>query len=89
MNKKYRSIYSKINIKNSHSLHSIFGGLFIILFLFFVLSFSHYHTYIFLFKLKIEYIHTNTIIDNRPFINLTDINFNLGFILQFTINGSY
>ena len=97
MKKKCSCIYKKINlfstyisfhINNSHSFRSIFGGLITIVFLFIVISFILYHTFIFIFKLKIEYIHSNTIVNNCPFINLTDIKFNLGFGLQFTINGT-
>ena len=97
MKKKCSCIYKKINlfstyisfhINNSHSFRSIFGGLITIVFLFIVISFISYHTFIFIFKLKIEYIHSNTIVNNCPFINLTDIKFNLGFGLQFTINGT-
>jgi len=97
MKKKCSCIYKKINlfstyisfhINNSHSFRSIFGGLITIVFLFIVISFISYHTFIFIFKLKIEYIHSNTIANNCPFINLTDIKFNLGFGLQFTINGT-
>ena len=97
MKKKCSCIYKKINlfstyisfhINNSHSFRSIFGGCITIVFLFIVISFISYHTFIFIFKLKIEYIHSNTIANNCPFINLTDIKFNLGFGLQFTINGT-
>ena len=97
MKKKCSCIYKKINlfstyisfhINNSHSFRSIFGGLITLIFLFIMISFISYHFYIFIFKLKLEYIHSNTIVDNCPFINLTDIKFNLGFGLQFTLNGT-
>ena len=97
MKKKCSSLYKKINLfptyitfhfDNSHSFRSIFGGIITIIFLFVIVTFFSYHAYVFLFKLKIEYIHSNTIVDNCPFINLTNIKFNLGFGLQFTINGS-
>ena len=97
MKKKCSSLYKKINLfptyitfhfNNSHSFRSIFGGIITIIFLFVIVTFFSYHAYIFLFKLKIEYIHSNTIVDNCPFINLTNIKFNLGFGLQFTLNGS-
>ena len=97
MKKKCSCLYKKINLfptyitfhfDNSHSFRSIFGGIITIIFLFIIVTFFSYHAYVFLFKLKIEYIHSNTIVDNCPFINLTNIKFNLGFGLQFTINGS-
>ena len=97
MKKKCSSLYKKINLfptyitfhfNNSHSFRSIFGGIITIIFLFIIVTFFSYHAYVFLFKLKIEYIHSNTIVDNCPFINLTNIKFNLGFGLQFTLNGS-
>ena len=97
MKKKCSSLYKKINLfptyitfhfNNSHSFRSIFGGIITIIFLFVIVTFFSYHAYVFLFKLKIEYIHSNTIVDNCPFINLTNIKFNLGFGLQFTLNGS-
>ena len=70
-------------INNEIEYKSLIGGITTILFLILSITYSIYVGIPFITRQNIEFIYSNKIIESQPFINLTDIKFNLGFGIQY------
>ena len=70
-------IYDDIEYK------SLAGGISTILFTLMAGIYIAYMSYRFLWRKEYSFIYTTKLQDSRPFINLTDVGFNLAFGIQF------
>jgi len=75
-------IYDDIEYK------SLAGGISTILFTLMAGIYIAYMSYRFLWRKEYSFIYTTKLQDSRPFINLTDVGFNLAFGIQFISNGT-
>ena len=75
-------------INNDLEYKSIIGGVSTILFSIIAFFYISYMTFRFLWRKDFDFIYSNKIVDTGANINLTEVNFNLAFGIQFTIDGS-
>jgi hypothetical protein len=67
---------------------SLAGGISTILFTTIALLYIGYMSYRFLWRKEFNFIYSTKLEDTRPFINLTEVGFNLAFGVQFISNGT-
>ena len=70
-------------IENAYEYHSLIGGIFTIIFIFFTLFYLFYMGYFFVIRDNISFIYSRKIIEKEPYINLTEVQFNFAFGLQY------
>ena len=70
-------------IENAYEYHSLIGGIFTIIFIFFTLFYLFYMGYFFVIRDNISFIYSRKIIEKEPYINLTNVQFNFAFGLQY------
>ena len=70
-------------IENEYEYHSLIGGIFTIIFIFFTLFYLLYMGYFFVIRDNISFIYSRKIIEKEPYINLTEVQFNFAFELQY------
>ena len=82
----YFGTFVTFRINDEIEYKSIIGGLTSIIFAILAISYTIYVGYPFVKRENIDFIFSNKIIETQPFINLTSINFNLGFGIQYQEN---
>lgn len=73
---------------NDIEYKSIIGGINTIFFIILSLIYIMYMSYRFILRKDINFIYSTKIVSEGAFLNLTEINFNLAFGIQFTENGT-
>ena len=73
---------------NDIEYKSIIGGINTIIFVMLSLIYIMYMSYRFILRKDINFIYSTKIVSEGAFLNLTEINFNLAFGIQFTENGT-
>ncbi len=82
----YFATFVTFRINDEIEYKSIVGGLTSIIFFLLAVTYTIYVGYPFIKRENIEFIFSNKIIESQPFINLTSINFNLAFGIQYQEN---
>ena len=75
-------------INHEREYKSLLGGLSTIIFVMISLIYITYMTSRFLLRKNLEFIYSTKVVDEGAFLNFTEINFNLAFGVQFTLNGT-
>ena len=75
-------------INHEREYKSLLGGLSTIIFVMISIIYVTYMTSRFLLRKNLEFIYSTKVVDEGAFLNFTDINFNLAFGVQFTLNGT-
>ena len=75
-------------INNEIEYKSLVGGITTILFFILAISYSIYVGVPFITRQNIEFIYSDKIKETQPYINLTDIQFNLAFGIQYQEDAS-
>ena len=75
-------------IKDEIEYKSIIGGLTSIIFVIMSISYTLYVGIPFIKRENINFIFSNKIVEKQPFINLTEVGFNMGFGIQYQDNAS-
>ncbi len=70
-------------IENSNEYHSLIGGIFTLIFFSFSIFYIIYTGIFFLERKDVNFIYSRQIVETEPFINLTKVNFNVAFGLQY------
>ena len=70
-------------IENSNEYHSLIGGIFTLIFFSFSIFYIIYTGIIFIERKEVNFIYSRQIVESEPFINLTKVNFNVAFGLQY------
>ena len=70
-------------INSEYKYKSIYGGICTIILILFILGFTIFLGYPFVTRKNIDFIYSNKIIENQPYINLTRAHFKLGFGIQY------
>ena len=69
-------------INNDLEYKSIIGGCSTIIVTLFIIVYSIYYSYGFILRKNIDFIYSTKIVEKDPFINLTEVKFNLAFGIQ-------
>jgi len=75
-------------INHEREYKSLLGGVSTIIFVMISLVYITYMTSRFLLRKNLEFIYSTKVVDEGAFLNFTDINFNLAFGVQYTLNGT-
>ena len=75
-------------INRDNDYKSLLGGIFSLFYILVAFLFVSYYTYLFIARKEISLIYSTNIIDHGPFINLTAINFNFAFNIQYHSSSS-
>jgi len=70
-------------IDNSNVYHSLIGGIFTLIFFCFSIFYIIHSGINFIKRKDISFIYSRQIVESEPFINLTKVNFNIAFGLQY------
>jgi hypothetical protein len=70
-------------INRDNDYKSLVGGIFSLFYIIIAFLFISYYTYLFVARKEISLIYSTNIVDHDPFINLTAINFNFAFNIQY------
>ena len=80
--------YITFRINDDLEYKSIIGGCSTIIVTLFIIVYSIYYSYGFILRKNIDFIYSTKIVEKDPFINLTEVKFNLAFGIQRQDDGS-
>ena len=84
----YFGTFVTFRINDEIEYKSIIGGITSILFFILSISYSIYVGYPFIKRENIDFIFSNKIIETQPYINLTSVNYNMAFGIQYLNDAS-
>ena len=79
--------FISFRINDEIEYKSLIGGFSTIIFTSFALAYTIYVSYYFISRKNVDLIYSNKIIQSNPKVNLTQLEFNFGFGLQYQSNG--
>ena len=84
----YFGTFVTFRINDEIEYKSIVGGLTSIIFFILAFAYTIYVAYPFIKRENIDFIFSNKVVENQPFINLTQIKFNMAFGIQYQDDAS-